>query len=289
MSNVSEPAVEVINRETQPVKQRILRSWIGHVALAARDRFDLLRSAWFRLESVGTVANDQLASSLVTKLCKPGKTFVDVGAHIGSIIASVQHHDRTIKIVAVEASPEKVVRLRCHFPDVKIFDCAVGDSEGEISFFVNNSQSGFSSLGRPDESNDSIQEITIPIKKLDSLISPEGVDVIKIDVEGAELGVIRGGSELLSKGRPIIMFESAPAKEDGLGYTREDLWRHLSNLDYLILLPNRLAHNGDALSLEGFIDSHVYPRRTTNYFSIPKERRIEVRDLARNILGVRAS
>jgi hypothetical protein len=38
--------------------------------------------------------------------------------------------------------------------------------------------------------------------------------------------------------------------------------------------------------MDGFIDSHIYPRRCTNYFAIPSERRIEIRDRARDILGI---
>jgi hypothetical protein len=38
----------------------------------------------------------------------------------------------------------------------------------------------------------------------------------------------------------------------------------------------------------GFIDSHLYPRLTTNYFAIPIERRTETRNKARAILGIAA-
>lgn len=122
---------------------------------------------------------------------------------------------------------------------------------------------------------------------LDNLISSPDVDVIKIDVEGAELGVIRGGKRVLSDCRPLVMFESAPSGVGSLGYTKDALWRQLDELGYQIFVPNRLAHDGDGLSLECFLDSHVYPRRTTNYFAVPEERRIEIRDRARLIRGIR--
>ncbi len=40
-------------------------------------------------------------------------------------------------------------------------------------------------------------------------------------------------------------------------------------------------------SKECFLDSHMYPRFTTNYFAIPFEKRIEYRDRAREILSIR--
>jgi len=41
------------------------------------------------------------------------------------------------------------------------------------------------------------------------------------------------------------------------------------------------------MSLEAFNDGHLYPRRTTNYFAVARERREEVRDRARVVLGIR--
>ena len=61
------------------------------------------------------------------------------------------------------------------------------------------------------------------------------------------------------------MFESTPTENKNVGYTKEALWQQHTELEYLILVPNRLAHNDNGLSLEGFRESHFYPRRATNY------------------------
>lgn len=273
------------------MKQIILGTAIGRIAISARDAFDILRAAFFHPESIGTLANDQMATALVTKICRPNKTFIDVGAHIGSIISSVMWNDRSIKIIAIEAIPEKIINLRRKFPAVEFHECAVGDSEGDISFFINTRQSGYSSLGRSpaNASDQSITEIRVQIKKLDSLISSNDIDVVKIDVEGAELGVLRGSTNLLARCRPTIMFESAPPGDDGLGYTKEALWEIFSEQDYAVLVPNRVAHDDLGLTKEGFIESHLYPRRTTNYFAIAKELRVEIRDRARDVLKIPVS
>tara|TARA_R110002096_G_scaffold151427_3_gene314004 strand:- start:2337 stop:3083 length:747 start_codon:yes stop_codon:yes gene_type:complete len=238
-------------------------------------------------ESVGTIANDQLATLLVTRLAQPKTTFVDVGAHIGSIISAVASHDASIKIIAIEAMPDKAERLRRKFPSVVVHGNAVGDKSGTVSFFVRSRHSGFSSLSRPDGgANAGIEEVQVPIRRLDDLVTPEGVDVIKIDVEGAELGVLLGCPNLIATCRPLIMFESGPEDAVSLGYTKPSMWQHLSDQGYALHIPNRVAHNDDGLTMEGFVESHVYPRRTTNYFAIPRERRVEIRDRARALLGV---
>lgn len=234
------------------------------------------------------IANDQLATELITKMCKPGKVFIDVGAHIGSVISKVRKNDRAVEIVAIEAMPGKIKNLRRKFENVTFHDCAAGESEAEAVFFINTKQSGFSSLIAPNKNVkvEDIHEIRVPVKRLDSLLSPDAIDAIKIDVEGYELGVLRGSESILNVSRPTIMFESGPVEgNDSITYSKEDMWEFLSKHGYLMLLPNRVAHNDDGLSLECFLDSHLYPRRTTNYFAVPKERRAEIRGRARQILG----
>ena len=268
-------------------RQIILGTAIGRMVISLRDAIEILRAAYFNPEFVGTIANDQLATALVTRICLPGKTFVDVGAHIGSIVAGVAHHDASINIIAIEAIPEKVINLRQKFPSAEFHECAVGELEGEASFFINTKQSGYSSLGRPtNAAKRYMTEVKVTIKRLDALVALHNIDVIKIDVEGAELGVLRGSAKILATSRPTVMFESAPHGENDLGYTKEALWQFFAERKYTVLVPNRVAHNDNGLSQEGFVESHVYPRRTTNYFAIPNERCIEIRDRARNFLNI---
>ena len=271
----------------ESMKQSLLGGPFGRSAMLLRDKLDILREACFSPERVGTVANDQLATRLITNLCAPRRTFIDIGAHIGSVISAVMHNDPSVRIVAIEAMPDKAERLRRKFHSVEMHACAVGESTGEVSFFVNSKHSGYSSLGKPANADDkSISEIRVRIEKLDDLVPPKDVDAIKIDVEGAELGVLRGGISVLRNCRPIIMFESAPEAANGLGYTKEAIHDFLTENAFSVVVPNRVAHEGDGLTSIGFIESHWYPRRTTNYFAVPFERRIEFRDRARRILGV---
>jgi FkbM family methyltransferase len=249
---------------------------------------ELLWAIYKRPEGVGTIVNDQLATFLVVRLCLPDKEFIDVGAHIGSILSEVIRYDPSIKLYAVEPIPEKIDSLRRKFPAIQVFGCALGESEGEAAFFENTKHSGYSSLGRPANSVASIEK-KVPLRTLDGLISSKKIDVIKIDVEGAELGVLRGGNDLIAANRPLVLFESGPPKDDGLGYTKELMWQWLDEHNFDVVLPNRVAHDGPGLSLDGFVESHVYPRRTTNYFAIPKERRIQVRDRARSVLKILAT
>jgi FkbM family methyltransferase len=162
----------------------LLGSGFGSVALAARGTVELLRAIYDNSESIGTLVNDRLATFLTTRLCLPRKGFIDVGAHIGSMISQVAHYHASIKLYAVEPIPEKISMLRQMFPTIELHQCALGESDGEIAFHVNTKQSGCSSLAKPANDLNTV-EISVPLRKLDSLIDSDDIDVIKIDVEGA--------------------------------------------------------------------------------------------------------
>jgi FkbM family methyltransferase len=190
-------------------------------------------------------------------------------------------------VVACEADPDKAAELASKFPDVKVHGCAVGDHEGEVVFFIDKARPGYSSLARGVRSPDDFQEVLVPMRRLDDLVpSTARVDVIKIDVEGAELGVLNGATELTARCRPVVLFESGPQTERTAESSINALYNWFSAREYQIYVPNRVAHDGPPLSEEGFLDSHYYPFRTLNYFAIPSERRTEFRDRARQSLGV---
>jgi FkbM family methyltransferase len=270
------------------MKTKLVGTKIGRLALSTRDAVELLGATYRSPESIGTLANDQLATRLVTRLCLPSKGFIDVGAHIGSIVAAVIDHYPSIELHVVESMGAKIAHLRRTFPTVQLYQCALGDSEGEVPFFVNVRQSGYSSLVRLPNTEDTVVT-KVPMKRLDALIASHEIDVIKIDVEGAELGVLRGGDLLITRNRPLIMFESGPPAGDELAHTKESMWRWLEERNFDLVVPNRVAHAGPGLSLDGFLEAHFYPRRTTNYFAIPRERRIEIRQRARGLLGIVAA
>lgn len=267
------------------MKRALLRSRFGAHALWLRGRAQLFGAALGDSEAIGTLSNDLLASRLIARLCRPRKIAIDVGAHIGSVVADIQRSCEEAQVIAIEAMPEKATRLKRSFPRAVIHCIALGETDGVATFFVNTRRTGYSSLGRPAPGLDAgIVSIEVPVGRLDGLLSSDQVDVVKIDVEGAELGVLRGGEGVIRASRPIVMFESGPAVDNGLGYSKESLWDWFASRGYAILVPNRVAHEDHGLSREAFIESHLYPRRTTNYFAVPSEFRTEVMLRARNII-----
>jgi len=262
------------------IRELLVGSVFDGALLRLRTKVEILSQARKRSLSVGTVMNDHLSTFLVVRLCETDKVFVDIGAHIGSIISEVKAHSSPSKIIAFEAIPDKARKLSSKFKDVEVYECAVSDRTGLARFFIDQKLSGYSSLNKMKNS----REITVEMNLVDNLIDRNDVDVIKIDIEGAELGALRGAAKLIERCKPVIMFESGPSEV--LGFTKEALWQFFESQGYQLFIPNRLPHSAKGLSLEAFIDSHQYPRRTTNYFAVHNSRIDEIKAKAMRILKI---
>jgi len=267
------------------IKRALANTMIGQRALTLREMRELKHLAARASEQTGVKVNDITSRRLRNALCADEGIFVDIGAHIGSVIGGVMRSARPGKVIAIEAMPDKAADLQRNFPAVEIIHCAVGEREGEVEFIVDTSASGYSSLDPAvRERAASFRVITVPMKRLDDVLPRRGIDVIKIDIEGAELGALRGGEAVIGGSRPVIVFESGI--HDMAGYSKPELFRWFTDHDYDVVAPIRVAHNAPAMTLEVFLDAHEYPRLTQDFFAIPRERRAEVRDRARTILGV---
>lgn len=130
---------------------------------------------------------------------RPGNIVVDVGANIGTTVISAALRTGTGgKVYAFEAHPEIFGYLNRNtslngLANVSTFNVAVGDGEAPVSF----------SDYEEDECNRIVDDREgIPTKagKLDDLLRDIGkIDLLKIDVEGYELFVLKGAMETLKR------------------------------------------------------------------------------------------
>lgn len=254
--------------QTGRLKALAVGHGVGRLAQAFRQLWEALSSDW---ERRGYHANDHLAEYYVTRLCLPGKVFIDGGAHIGSITGAVLRQCPSAIVVAVEAMPDKAKRLAGKFPAATVISCALAEQPGQVTFYVDLDDSAWSTLALNERR---VTEISVEARTLDSFVSYGTVDIIKLDLEGAELGALKGGSCLISRDRPIIMYESGPT--DFMGYTKAAMYDWLAMRNYRIFIPSRLGKDAPAMSKEVYFDSHHYPFGTLNYFAVPAERVEEI-------------
>lgn len=175
------------------------------------------------------------------RFLEPGMTVVDVGAHQGfyTLLASklVGHGGR---VLAIEPSPREFRRLRWHLAvnrcrNVQVRHVAIAGHEGEATLFVClGRETGCNSL-RPPAAEDPIETVRVPVVTLDSCAEQAGirrVDLIKMDVEGAELAALSGSKRLLTSIRPVLLCELADVRTAPWGYSSVDIFDFVAAQGY---------------------------------------------------------
>jgi FkbM family methyltransferase len=156
---------------------------------------------------------DHTAMKLVIAVAVPADGHgIDVGAHEGSVLKELVHLAPSGRHLGFEPIPELRARLEAQFAattNVEIRGEALSDTGGETTFHHVLTAPGFSGMRLREMSEDEeVRELTVPTARLDDVL-PDGISpsLIKIDVEGAELLVLRGAAETIVRHRPVVLFE----------------------------------------------------------------------------------
>lgn len=157
---------------------------------------------------------------LVQSYLTPDTVFFDVGAHVGQytllsapLVAEVHSFEptpTTFKLLKANVESNRLGNVQAN-------QCAVSDYDGTAELYLADAGNvGKNSLlGFPDSMN----RCTVPCVSLDHYLLSRNIDIagrpvlVKIDVEGAELRVLRGASDLLAT-RPVVLFEVLPTANE---------------------------------------------------------------------------
>jgi FkbM family methyltransferase len=152
---------------------------------------------------------------LLPDLVPAGSVAVDVGAHIGDYTYSLcKSVGPTGHVIAIEPQPDLARRLvvatrRLGLP-VTVHHCGLSSKDGEAELFIPREDGrdaiGFATLEHRGGQGKSYR---VPLRRLDDLCRdvPGRISFMKVDVEGHELEVFRGGTETLKKHRPTLIVE----------------------------------------------------------------------------------
>jgi FkbM family methyltransferase len=152
--------------------------------------------------------DDEALRTLLRLGFSSSANFVDVGANKGSILEAMVASAPRGHHVAFEPLPELARRLRERYPHVDVHEAAVGNAPGESTFTRVLGQDSRSGFGVDTWVAGETENLTVTVKTLDGVLDESHPPVlIKIDVEGAELGVLQGARRTLESARPIIAFE----------------------------------------------------------------------------------
>jgi len=138
--------------------------------------------------------------------------FIDIGANVGIFSASLSKLKQIfpcLNFYAFEANPDTFLRLQQTISDlpVEIYNSALADKNGELEFIGGAVSHVFTTVDNRSAYQYQEQEkIVLSCRRLDSIdISGERI-VMKIDVEGQELNVLKGSEELFRSNRVMAVY-----------------------------------------------------------------------------------
>lgn len=144
---------------------------------------------------------------------KPGGIFIDVGANKGDFsLVAAKLLDKTGKVIAFEPESKnckwitKSININ-GYKNISLYKIALSDHNGEAKLYIGK-KSGWHTLISSQKNRNS-DTIDVKVRTLDSYLKEisfcEPIDMIKIDVEGAELQVLRGAYQTLFRNKSLTL------------------------------------------------------------------------------------
>ena len=248
------------------IRKRIDRPWVIRIG-------DVPHPVAVRLgRNLGTVLSSGLAEEheerdLLICLVRANscRTFWDVGANYGLFTFGLRAGLPDLRIEAFEPDPDYVALLQrtlglSGLDRVQVHPIALSDNQGKVTFkrdLVSGSTGSMLAWRQPSDGATGPAGDQPIIEVVASTIDAESArlgmpDLIKIDVEGAELAVLRGGKGTLEAHMPIILLECT--------HRQEEVRRFLEELGYEIRDPKSPANRAAGPGMP-FMALALDPRR----------------------------
>jgi FkbM family methyltransferase len=190
---------------------------------------------------------DTLAAIL--RQLRPSGVFVDVGANIGVLALPVAACRPDARVICIEADPGIVSFLQRNVAEnqrwnVRVVRCLAGPiDDRQVSFYrAPAANFGMGSIG-PQFDTPPVTLVQRPLDDVLDELSVDDIDVVKLDIEGAEFGALQGLRRRLTGPRsPAIVFEFIDWAETRIaGQAAGNAQRFLLSFGYSLF---RLARGG---------------------------------------------
>jgi FkbM family methyltransferase len=196
--------------------------------------------------------HEQRVVSHLPSLLSRAKVFVDVGASLGQYTFYANQCMTDGHIIAIEADPIRFEELERNCRQweglssnkLTVIHAAVGDRDGEITFYTTNSTlSGGLFIREQQEKSSSSkkleqwQSVTVNSITLNTLFSQtlnqQIPDIVKVDVEGSELRVLKGSRQLLELGQTRFLVELHNWDDPEGQNDAKDVHQFMASLNYI--------------------------------------------------------
>lgn len=207
--------------------------------------------------------------ALMRAFFSPDDEIIDVGANIGGFAIPFSKFAR--KVHAFEPIPETADQLDYNLAqngvtNVVVHRVGLSDAKG-VLYPHRAADAGSTSLGATQENQN---EETVPVTTLDECFGSTNISFIKIDVEGMEVQVLRGGTNLIARSRPAIFFEIQKGNMDAYGVSFATFAKLFPDYAFYfnLHLPQDGAYRLGRLPWLGFLR---FGSGTRNVLAVPKE------------------
>jgi len=245
----------------------VLNVSINELKIKLHGGEDITSRLWWH----GSKGFEEKTTKLFIHLAKKSQSFLDIGAHIGwySILAKKMNPE--IKVWALEPNPPVFEQLIKNVAANEIsINCekkAASDTNGTKLFYLGAPGLSSSSGLRPEVGGDSTIIVeTIAIDKFIANSQIEILDLIKIDVEGHELEVLKGMEQTILSMHPIIIFEVSQMVDN-----YDEIYAYLGGFNYAFY----------CIELEQYRNETSCPAefKHVNYIAVPKNQNSHIENL----------
>jgi FkbM family methyltransferase len=210
----------------------------------------------------GNYENEKVVSQIL-HWCEQDTVFYDLGANIGYYSILAAQKITTGKIYSFEPLPENVAVFKKHLQlnanklknkIIEIHEFAIADVSKEVEF-SNHAvyNDGNTYVNQSFVFNEAIQKISVQAYSIDELVVKGYLlpDVIKIDVEGAELDVLKGAIKTLENNKPNIFLATHSCH---VPHINEECIAFLKQLNYVCVHTGN--HNKNYKGLDDYFAVH---------------------------------
>ena len=214
-------------------------------------------------------------TSLFDRTLRPGMVVVDVGANLGiyTLLAG-RGVGPAGRVVAIEPDPTTFELLAANvarnaMSNVSLLRCAVAAEPGTMSLYRVPGHPALASLSRSN-ARSTAERVDVEVTTLDAALSELGIErinVLKLDAQGAEIDILRGARETISRARPTMFVEYWPAGLSGMGHEPEELLAQFDEWGYelsLVTAPDERVEPADVVRLSeesGGVDLLLRPQK----------------------------
>tara|TARA_R100001079_G_C4437894_1_gene147322 strand:+ start:203 stop:841 length:639 start_codon:yes stop_codon:yes gene_type:complete len=183
------------------------------------------------------------------------KDVLDIGAHTGQFYKWAKSAWPYCNVFMIEANrlhENTLLNLTANTKDEYMIS-ALGDKEREVTFYTRSDKPYTEGNSYYKEANywdipQLVQEETVTLKKLDDIFDKEKVfDLVKMDTQGSELDILKGGEKLISKATAVIL-EVAYIEYNLGAPTSDEVIKHMNNIGFEEIMSIGEHYEGEEIS-----------------------------------------